>query len=681
MTQKYFLNKSESSSGKELNYEEQLNPEQQDVVFNGDGPCLVIAGPGSGKTRTLIYRLAYLLDQGVPEEQILLMTFTKKAAEEMVKRTEELVGHEPTNLWAGTFHHVGNLILRKHADKLDYEKDYTILDSQDSLQLVKTVIEDNDIGSEEYFPKAKLIKSVIDRAGNTDFSLKKTIEEYFSFIEDNAPDFEKLLGKIKKVNRAYQAKKKKQNLMDYNDLLINWKSLLRQYPDVRKSLDQRFKYVLVDEFQDTSPIQGSIIQLLSQDISNVLVVGDDSQSIYSFRGATIDNIFDFKEEFDPQVFKLETNYRSTSSVLEIANQSIANNERKFEKELKTQKRQGVTPVVVPLESPEQQAEFITQRVLELNQEGLDLSDIGILYRSHFHSTELEMELAQKGIPYLIRSGMRFHERKHIKDTLAFYRILLNPQEEISWRRLLRLQPGVGKVYAGKIYSQIAEQDDLKKMVRLRPKGISNKAERGWKQLRDVFKKVVSLWRERPDDYLKKITEAVLDEWYYGYLSVSFENAEQRLEDIEHLSLLLEKYDDVEKFLSDISLSESFNAQRSGGYQEGYEDSLVLSTVHQAKGLEWHTVFIIGLVDGWFPHWKSKDSNSDLEEERRIFYVAVTRAERQLYLTFPVTAKSYRSGSNLATISPFLQELNSDSYQEWRVELKSEAETEQIIELD
>jgi len=227
------------------------------------------------------------------------MTFTKKAAEEMVKRTEKLVGYEPHDLWAGTFHHIGNLVLRKHADKLGYEKDYTILDSQDSLQLLKTVIEDNNVGTEEYFPKAKLIKSVIDRAGNTGFSLKKAIDEYFPFIRDNAPNFDKLLGKIKKINSAYQSKKKKQNLMDYNDLLINWKSLLKQYPKVRKSLDQRFKYVLVDEFQDTSPIQGDIIRLLSQDISNVLVVGDDSQSIYSFRGATIDNIFEFKEEFDP----------------------------------------------------------------------------------------------------------------------------------------------------------------------------------------------------------------------------------------------------------------------------------------------------------------------------------------------------------------------------------------------
>ncbi|MEF8846832.1 MAG: ATP-dependent helicase [Candidatus Paceibacterota bacterium] len=681
MAHKYFLDKSESDSDIELDYEKQLNPEQQEVVFNGDGPCLVIAGPGSGKTRTLIYRLSYLLEQGVPERQILLMTFTKKAAEEMVKRTEELIGYEPTDLWAGTFHHVGNLVLRKHADKLGYEKDYTILDSQDSLQLVKTVIEDNDVGSEEYFPKAKLIKSVIDRTGNTGYSLKKTIDEYFSFIRDNAPEFERLLDKIKKIKSAYQSKKKGQNLMDYNDLLINWKTLLKQYPEVREKLDQRFKYVLVDEFQDTSPIQGDIIQLLSQDISNILVVGDDSQSIYSFRGATIDNIFDFKEEFDPKVFKLETNYRSTSSILKIANQSIENNEKKFEKELKAQKEQGVTPAVVPLENPEQQAEFIAQRALELKQEGLDLSDIGVLYRSHFHSTELEMELAQKGIPYIIRSGMKFHERKHIKDTLAFYRILLNPQEEISWRRLLEMQPGVGQVYAERLYSQIAQQDSLKQIARMRPKKVSNKAERGWKQLRSVFKEVISLWEESPDNYLKKIADTVLDEWYYSYLSASYENAEERLEDIEHLSLLLEKYDDIEKFLSDISLSESFSAQRSDGYQEGYEDSLVLSTVHQAKGLEWNTVFVIGLIDGWFPHWRSKESDLDLEEERRIFYVAVTRAKQQLYLTFPITAKSYRSGSNLTTISPFLQELDTTSYQEWQVERKSEEETEEIIEFD
>jgi len=680
MSHKYFLNKSESNSDIELDYKEQLNPEQQEVVFNGEGPCLVIAGPGSGKTRTLIYRLSYLLEQDVPEEQILLMTFTKKAAEEMVKRTEELIGYEPRDLWAGTFHHIGNLVLRKHADKLGYEKDYTILDSQDSLQLVKTVIDDSE-DSDEYFPKAKLIKSIIDRAGNTGYSLKKVIDEYFSFIRDNAPDFDKLLDKIKEINKAYQSKKKKQNLMDYNDLLINWKILLRQYPQVRKSLDQRFKYVLVDEFQDTSPIQGDIISLLSQDISNVLVVGDDSQSIYSFRGATIDNIFEFKEEFDPKVFKLETNYRSTNSILSIANQSIENNEKKFEKELKAVKDQGVTPAVVPLEDPNQQAEFIAQRVLELNKEGLDLSDIGVLYRSHFHSTELEMQLAQKGIPYIIRSGMRFHERKHIKDTLAFYRILLNPREEISWRRLLEMQPGVGQVYAGKIYSQISQQKDLDAVKNLRPKGISNKAERGWRQLRNVIREVLSLWEERPDNYLKKITEAILDEWYYSYLSASYEDAEERLEDIKHLSTLLEKYDDVEKFLSDVSLSESFSAQRSEGYQEGYEDSLVLSTVHQAKGLEWHTVFVIGLIDGWFPHWKSNNSKKDLEEERRIFYVAVTRAEQQLYLTFPITAQSYRSGSNLTTISPFLQELNNESYQHWQVEQKSEEETEEIIEFD
>lgn len=682
MAQKYFLNQEQKQSDSNIDYNQELNPEQQEVVFNGEGPCLVIAGPGSGKTRTLIYRLAYLLEQGVSEQQILLMTFTKKAAEEMVKRTQGLTGRNPHQLWAGTFHHIGNLVLRKNADLLDYNSDYTILDSADSLSLIKNIIEDSIVDNEQYFPKSKLIKAVFDRTDNTDLDLEQAIDKFFPFIRENAADFEQLLNQIQRVKDHYQGKKQNQNLMDFNDLLLNWRLLLKEYPEVRESLDQRFKYVLVDEFQDTSPVQGDIICLLCQNIDNVLVVADDAQSIYSFRGATIDNIFRFRERFDPELFKLETNYRSTGSVLKIANQSIRHNRKRFEKKLRPEKKEGKRPVLVPLVDTEQQAQFVTQRVLELNREGVDLSDIGILYRSHFHSGELELEMARKGIPYIIRSGIKFHERKHIKDILSFYRVLLNPGDELSWRRLLRLQPGVGNVYSARIYSEIANHNELEEILNLNLTGISSKAQRGWARLRGTFKEIVPLWKDKPDGYLKKITEAILEQWYQNYLTSTFENADQRLEDIEHLSLLMGRYQKVEQFLSDVSLSESFSARRSKGYQEGYQDSVVLSTVHQAKGLEWHTVFIIGLIEGWFPHWKSNNSKQELEEERRIFYVAVTRTKEQLYLTFPITTKSYRrAGTNLSTVSSFIRELDENLYQQWEIEISDQSRNqEKIIEL-
>jgi len=668
MSRKYFLKGKSDKEKTEVDYNEELNPEQREVVFSGEGPCLVLAGPGSGKTRTLIYRLAYLLEKGVPENKILLMTFTKKAAEEMVKRTNELIGYEPQDLWAGTFHHIGNLVLRKHAEKLGYERNYAILDSKDSLDLLRVVIEDNDLMPEEkYFPKPKLLKGILDRKASTGYSWEKTIREFFPFVEENAPDFEEVLSTIQKIQKFYQQRKQNQNLMDFNDLLLNWRSLMEDYPEVREKMDKRFEYVLVDEFQDTSPLQASLIHLLSKDISNVLVVGDDSQSIYSFRGATIDNIFGFKKEFNPKIFKLETNYRSTPSILDVANNSIKQNEKRFDKTLRAKKEEGSMPVVVPLKDTEEQARFVTQRILELNrEEGISLSDIGVLYRSHFQSGEIELELARKGIPYIIRSGIKFHERKHIKDILSFFRILLNFKEELSWRRLLKLQPGVGGVYSARIYSQIAEKENLEEALKLEPEGLTNRAERGWNQLKEIFEKILPMWEETPEDYLNEITKKVLKKHYKKYLVSNFENADQRLEDIEHLSMLMSRYEDVEEFLSAVSLSESFSAQRAKGYQEGYDENVVLSTVHQAKGLEWDTVFVVGLLDGWFPHWKSKDSESELEEERRIFYVAVTRAKNQLYLTFPITSKR-RTGSGLRTISTFLQEINENLYQQWRVE--------------
>ncbi|MDD5382497.1 MAG: ATP-dependent helicase, partial [Candidatus Margulisbacteria bacterium] len=450
MPHKYIL-KSTFDAGKNfrINYQEELTEEQLPVVTSPGGPMLVIAGAGSGKTRTVTYRVAYLVESGVPLDRILLVTFTNKAAREMLSRVELLLKKDVKGIWGGTFHHVGNILLRKHAELIGYNSNYTILDRADSKDLIDACIGEAKIDVKaRRFPKGETLQSIFGLGTNTG---RKLVD----VIAYNYPQFEEQTEEIEGIAKLYQERKKKQNLMDFDDLLYYWWKLLSENSEVAEKYARKFLHVLVDEYQDTNLIQAKIIDILASCHRNLMVVGDDSQSIYSFRGAHFKNIMNFPKVYsDAKLYKLEINHRSTPEILGLANNSIANAKEKFNKELRANRQSGQKPIMVPLSTVYDQATFIAQRMLELREEGYSLNDMAVLYRSHYQSMEIQMELTKRGIPFEIRSGIRFFEEAHIKDVLAYLKVFHNPRDEIAWSRILKLLDKIGPRTAEKISNSL-----------------------------------------------------------------------------------------------------------------------------------------------------------------------------------------------------------------------------------
>lgn len=660
MTKKvYKLKNSAQPAVLKINYQKELNAEQLNVVKKAQGPCLVLAGAGSGKTRTLVYRVAYLLEHGIKPENILLMTFTNKAAREMTGRVEGLLKYTPKGLWAGTFHHIGNRILRKYISKLGYNSNYTILDESDSIDLIKNIIGEVNSSQDKYFPKARVIKSLISFAINSGQKIEKVFATKFSYLDPS------LLDKMETIANRYKNKKKQLNSLDYDDLLLLWLKLFKKFPEIQTALSKTFKFILVDEYQDTNHLQAKIIEKLAGHHNNVLVVGDDAQSIYSFRAANIDNILSFPKKFpDVKIFKLETNYRSTPEILKLANNSIKNNTQQFSKELKAVKKTGPRPIVAALNNSSEQAEFICQRIIELSDEGISLNNIAVLFRADYHALELELELNKKSIPYVKRGGLRFFEQAHLKDLVAFLRIINNPQDEISWMRVLTLQTGIGKVGANKIIDKISGQN-LEKMLVEKPK-LAGTAQTSWQELSDL----ITIISKMPEDKPGNIIEKILKKFYRNYAQTNFENADKRLEDIDQLIIFADRYNSLASLIHDLTLSESYYSENIKGEEKNSDEQLIISTIHQAKGLEWKAVFVMHLAQGQFPHARSLSSKAEIEEERRLFYVAATRAEDELYLTFPVTTYSHSAGLVFSQPSEFIQEINPQLYDEWSVESDS-----------
>ena len=670
MTKKYLLkNSAVSQADFTIDYKHELNESQFHVVTEADGPCLVLAGAGSGKTRTLIYRVAYLLEKGVRPEEILLVTFTNKAADEMKNRVEMLLQSKAKGLWCGTFHHIGNRVLRMYAGRIGLDQDFGILDDEDSRGLVKACIKSLDIKAlESRMPKPAVVQSILSFSANTNQKISDVIVKKYPYLIQFAKDFER-------VKRLYDEKKKKTNHLDYDDLLLQWIELLKNSAETRERLTTQFRYCLVDEYQDTNRIQHELIRILSGKHKNILVVGDDAQSIYSFRGAEIKNILDFPEQYtQTKLFKLETNYRSTRSILHLANESIKNNARQFPKILKSVHGQGSAPQFIKVRDGRQEARFVVQRITEFKEAGIDLSEIAVLFRAHYQAAELEMELARQGIPYIIRGGIRFFEQAHIKDVLSFLKILMNPMDEIAWTRALTLQPGIGLGYAQKIFQLIEkESGDLKKT--LNPHfgdQLPLKVREGLSGFKRIFKTLVKEELKQHPDIL---IEEVLDKGYNKHVLMNFENARDRLEDLKELVNFAHTYPNLKDFLVDVTLREGFKGESllKGAAEEAPGEELVLSTIHQAKGLEWRAVFVIRLSEGQFPHAKSSDDEDELEEERRLFYVALTRAKEELVLIHPMTRYDYTAGTVINRPSIFIAELPLDAYEDVEVE-ESEEET-------
>ena len=651
---KYFLHR--EPSGLKLNYEKELNKEQYAVVMHQGGPMLVLAGAGTGKTRTVTYRVARLIETGVRPENILLLTFTNKAAKEMMRRVDGLIGRNIRGLPGGTFHHIGNMLLRRHCLLIGYRQGFSILDREDSRDLFDICMAEIK-KRETIIPKGPVLCEMHSLIKNAQTSADELIPLRF-------PHFANVIGEIKEIIAGYETKKRSLNLMDFDDLLTNWKRLLLEHDDIRQYYSAKFMHVLVDEYQDTNKLQAGIVDLLSSENRNLMVVGDDAQSIYSFRGADFENILKFPGRYpDAQVFNLTVNYRSTPEILHLANKSIVHNVRQFHKELHSVKAPGNSPCLVPLKDVFQQADFTAQKILDINAEGMTLNGVAVLYRSHYQSMELQMELQRRGIPFEVRSGLKFFEQAHIKDILSYLRVVINPHDELSWKRTVKLIPGIGNVTAGKLWDAIAVSENPLGAISETGRLVPAKAAGGFSLFLDVLKTLSSGGHGSVPLQPSAAIDHILRNGYEDYLYSRYPKAEERIEDIEQMGKFALKYTSLETFVSELSLQSA-----SGGEAEGKDEDrecVILSTVHQAKGLEWDTVFVIGLNDGRFPSVRSLKTDFE-EEERRLFYVAVTRAKDDLYLCYRVTSEEWR-GLGFLRPSRFLKELPQDAYEEVLVE--------------
>lgn len=648
-------------------YVAELNPEQYAAVTTTARRALVIAGAGSGKTRTLTYRVAWLLEQGVAPWRILLLTFTNKAAREMLERVGSLTGGEAGQLWGGTFHSIANRLLRRYGERLGYRQGFSIFDSDDQRALMKALVKEyaGKMTKSDRFPKAEVLLSLHSLAANTCRSREEVLLREYPHLQKH----EEVLARI---YAAYAERKKALNAMDFDDLLLNFLRLLEEHADVRAELQERFRHVLVDEYQDTNTPQEAIIRyLVGGKQSCLMAVGDDAQSIYSWRGANVQHILRFHLNYpEAEVYRITTNYRSLPAILAISNAAIAQNTRQIPKDMQAARRgQNILPAVFPAPDNRTEAGFVARRIETLLDAGVPGKDIAVLYRAHFHSMDVQMELARRQIPFRITSGLRFFEQAHVKDVVAFLRLLGNPLDEVAFRRIAGTFPRVGEATAGKLWQAwlsvvqpwLAEHPaeeamQLPHSALLGKLAVPAAARAHWG---DFLALMDSL---HPEEGVLLPSELVhrVHTYLVPYMRTAYDNYEERAEDLFQMARTVGEEENLEAFLSQVALLSEVDQQATAGE----EDCVTLSTIHQAKGLEWKVVFIVFLGEGLFPHRRVLDSGSaeDLEEETRLFYVALTRAQDQLYLSFPrYNGRSYDAQYSppsrfLTTLPPELMEL-------------------------
>lgn len=661
MARQYTLHRHAAAAGPRIDFAAELNAQQCAAVTAGPGPALVIAGAGSGKTRTLTYRVAYLVENGVPPSNILLLTFTNKAAREMLDRVANLLPNDITGLWGGTFHSVGNRLLRKHPVEAGFAPGFSIMDREDQQDLLDAVIVSLGVNpKEKLFPKGEVLADVFSFAINTGRSIEQVLVE-------KQPHFLEYSEQIAEAQRKYEARKKQANSLDFDDLLEKTLKLLQENPAIAEHYQRQFQFILVDEYQDTNRIQADFIDILAKHHRNVMVVGDDAQSIYSWRGANFKNILDFPKRYPgAQVYKIETNYRSVPDILEVANAAIAANVNQFRKELVAARPAApVKPGLVPLADSNQQALFVAQRILDLREEGFELNEIAVLYRAHYHSMEVQMELTRHGVPFQITSGLRFFEQAHVKDVASFLKFAVNPRDEVAFKRMARLLPGIGSRSAEGLWTQVEEKfargGDVKFHDLLMPLKVPAKSAKGWQQLAHTLEELAPAGKPNPPaEMIASVVEAIYDD----YAKAKFPNYDQRREDLNTLANFAKQYENAGEFLDQLALLTSLDHEATAVNED--TEMVTLSSVHQAKGLEWKVVFVIWMTDGMFPSNRSLDSEEAIEEERRLFYVAVTRAKDELYLTYPSLRLNAGYGEMLQRPSRFLSELPKELLEEWQI---------------
>jgi DNA helicase II / ATP-dependent DNA helicase PcrA len=621
-------------------WSENLNDAQRAAVEHTTGPLLVIAGAGSGKTRTLTHRVARLVDGGTPPAAILLLTFTRKAAQEMLRRATGLLDQRCQRVAGGTFHSFANLKLRQHAAALGFPPDFAILDRTDAEDLIGLIRKEADGATRgRPLPRKNTIADLFSRAVNTGLPLDELIFREYPHLSDQA---EALGG----MAATYAQRKREHHFMDYDDLLVHFLRLLEEHPDVRRRISSSHEYLMVDEYQDTNTIQAQILYHLAEANRNIMVVGDDSQSIYAFRGANFRNIIDFPKLFPgTRIIGLEENYRSTQPILNLTNIVIEQAREKYSKHLFTRRSGGLLPLAIEAEDEHAQSRYIVDRVKESLRAGCRLRDSAVLFRAGFHSFDLEIELAREGIPFIKVGGFKFVESAHIKDVLAHLRVIANPYDRISWHRILQLLEKVGPRNAQRIYDAIVQAKS----------GLAGLLEAEHKN--PEIKRLQELYRglEAAAGSVADAGAAVV-QYYLPLLRRTFvDDHPRRAKDLEQLLSIMERYPRLEPFLTDMALEPPNTSaeQRLAGEAEEEEDRLVLSTIHSAKGLEWDSVFIIWALDGRFPSLHALGDEEELEEELRLMYVAATRARQALCFTYPSQAYDRAQGIVLNRPSRFI----------------------------
>ncbi|MBL8960998.1 MAG: ATP-dependent helicase [Gemmatimonadetes bacterium] len=616
---------------------QELNAEQAAAATFGTGPLLIIAGAGTGKTRTLTYRVADLLQRGTPPERILLLTFTRRAAEEMLSRVERLVGSAGRQVHGGTFHATGHRLLRRFGPSAGVAADFTIMDQGDAEDLMHlSRAEHGGIEArKKRFPKKESLHHIYSRHVNTDLPIPTILgADYPAFVDYEAA--------IARIFADYTERKAARNLVDYDDLLLFWLAMLEGSDALGRQIAACYDHLLVDEYQDTNTLQARILRAMCRDHANIAVVGDDAQSIYAFRGASFRNILDFPRTFDgTTIVTLEENYRSVQPILDVSNVLISRATERFTKNLWTRRVGGDRPWLVAVQDEPQQTRFVVERILELHEQGMPLREMAVLFRAGYMSADLEVELTNRNIPFDKWGGLKFLEAAHVKDVLAFLRVLENPRDEVSWYRILNLLPGIGEVTARDLMRQLSERGWLlDEFADLPAPSRAREAQRALGTL-------LTRLRQAPegDGHVGRDI-ARIRALYDDLLREKYDTPEPRLNDLEQLQGIAAGFPSRGAFLAALALEPPQSTQDLGtGTEDDETDALVLSTVHSAKGKEWDAVFLIWAVDGWFPLSRSIGNEEELEEERRLMYVAMTRARNHLAVTYPLNSYSSRRGAD------------------------------------
>jgi len=634
-----------------INYKNELNAAQFEAVSALNGAYLIIAGAGTGKTRTLVYRVSRLVELGYDPKSILLLTFTRKAANEMMNRASILLDNRCSKVNGGTFHSFANMILRRYAKAAGLDSSFTILDQSDCQDVINLIRSQAGlITKEKRFPNKQTLEKVFSLSVNTG----RKIEE---IVESDYPHFIDQLDKILDIQKVYSNYKQKNNLLDYDDLLVYLRNFLLGFGAAAKSLLSSLKFVMVDEYQDTNKLQAEIVTGLTQVNNNIMVVGDDSQSIYSFRGANFKNIMDFPKLYkNATIIKLEENYRSVQPVLNFTNQIIERAIEKYPKNLYTHKTGGELPVIIAASNENLQSKFIVEKILDLREEGVLLGDIAVLFRSSFFSFDLEIELAKANIPFQKFGGMKFIETSHVKDVLAFLRIAANPKDVVSWYRVLLLHEGVGPKTAQKILDELAT---ARLTIKANPEHITS-----FKYSDKIAALFQLLYKIHTEKSLPSEKAQIVMDYYYPLFKEKYDDFNKRKKDLDIFLNITGNYKSLDSLLADMAIEPLIDSVIDIDAEDKENEFVTLSTIHSAKGLEWHSVFIIHMVEGFFPSSRSADKIETLEEERRLMYVASTRAKQNLFLTYPMNIFDREAGMTLAKPSRFITDISKDSAEGW-----------------